>query len=95
MAPERFTTGWGDASADVYPLACVLYQSLTGHVHYPGDRLEQQIGGHLYAPIPQPSTLRHEVPDEFDRVIAGGMAKDPQDRYLCARQLATHRFAEH
>ncbi|MGH9092899.1 MAG: serine/threonine-protein kinase, partial [Acidimicrobiales bacterium] len=47
MAPERFTTGTADARADVYALACVLYECLTGVQPFPGDSMEQQIGGHL------------------------------------------------
>jgi serine/threonine protein kinase len=47
MAPERFTTGTGDARADVYALACVLYECLTGATPFPGGSMERQIAGHL------------------------------------------------
>jgi serine/threonine-protein kinase len=39
MAPERFTTGAADASGDIYALACVLYQCLTGMLPFPGESM--------------------------------------------------------
>ena len=52
MAPERITTAESDARADIYALACVLYECLTGSQPFPGNSLEQQIGGHLSMPPP-------------------------------------------
>jgi serine/threonine protein kinase len=89
MAPERFTTGTADARADVYALACVLYECLTGAQPYPGDSVEQQIAGHLTLDPPKPSSRNRAVPAGFDEVIAAGMAKNPDQRYQSARELAT------
>ncbi|ORV62553.1 protein kinase domain-containing protein [Mycobacterium fragae] len=89
MAPERFTTGTADARADVYALACVLYECLTGVRPFPGDSMEQQIAGHLTVEPPKPSVVNPAVPVGFDEVIARGMAKNPEERYQSARELAT------
>ena len=89
MAPERMQTGAADGRGDVYGLACVLCECVTGQLPYPGDTLEQQIAGHLTADPPKPSLLSPAVPARFDDVIARGMAKDPDHRYQTAEQLAT------
>jgi tetratricopeptide (TPR) repeat protein/predicted Ser/Thr protein kinase len=87
MAPERFTRDPVDARSDVYSLACVLYQCLTGSFPFPGDSAEQQLADHLTTPPPQPSHVR-PVPRAFDDVIAKGMAKNPRERYATAVDLA-------
>jgi serine/threonine-protein kinase len=88
LAPERLTTGQADPRTDIYALACVLYECLTGSRPFPGDSLEQQLAGHLGAPPPRPSAVREAVSVELDRVIAKGMAKDPVRRYQSAKSLA-------
>lgn len=87
LAPERFS-GTTDARADVYALACTLYECLTGTRPYPGDSFEEQISGHLYSPPPRPTLLAADVPPAFDAVIARGMAKDPDARYQSVLELA-------
>jgi serine/threonine protein kinase, bacterial len=89
MAPERFTTGAADARVDIYALACVLHECLTGVQPYPGDSLEQQFTGHFSLDPPRPSNLNPAVPAGFDEVIAHGMAKDPDQRYQSAHDLAS------
>ena len=93
MAPERLNIGHADARTDVYALACVLHESLTGQRPYPGDSLESQITAHLTAPPPRPSIIRREVPAAFDAVIAKGMAKTPDHRYATTVELAEHARA--
>jgi serine/threonine-protein kinase len=88
MAPERFRAGDFDSRADIYALACVRYECLTGSRPYPGDRFEQQLAAHLAEPPPQPSSTHPELPEDFDAVIARGMAKDPRERYATTVELA-------
>jgi protein-export membrane protein SecD len=87
MAPERFS-GMTDRRADIYSLACVLHECLTGQRPYPGGNLAQQLADHLMTPPPKPSTICPDIPPEFDAVIARGMAKDPDERYQTTTALA-------
>ncbi|OMC42570.1 serine/threonine-protein kinase PknH/PknJ [Mycobacterium sp. IS-1264] len=93
MAPERLGNTEVDHRADVYALTCVLYECLTGFPPYASGDLPALITAHLSAPIPRPSEARPQVPAGFDDVIARGMAKNPQDRYDSAGELA--RAAHH
>ncbi|ORW52502.1 protein kinase [Mycobacterium paraense] len=87
LAPERFR-GTTDHRADVYSLACVLYECLTGSRPYPGDSLEEQLHAHVNAPPPRASIMAPGIPPAFDAVISRGMAKDPEARYQSAIELA-------
>jgi serine/threonine-protein kinase len=88
MAPERFTTGAADASVDIYALACVLYQCLTGMLPFPGESMPQQVHGHCYLEPPRPSAVNPALPAALDDVISRGMAKDPNARFERAADLA-------
>ncbi|SOX55109.1 serine/threonine protein kinase [Mycobacterium ahvazicum] len=89
IAPERLdATAHEDARADIYSLACVLYESLTGQPPFPGSSAAHLITAHLNTPPPRPSTTQPDVPAEVDDVIATGMAKDPAQRYATTVELA-------
>jgi serine/threonine-protein kinase len=88
MAPERFSNEEVTYRADIYALACVLHEALTGSPPYRADSAGTLVSAHLLSPIPQPSALRTGVPKGFDAVIARGMAKKPEDRYASAGDLA-------
>jgi len=89
MAPERFTGDEVTYRADIYALACVLGECLTGAPPYRADSVERLIAAHLLEPAPRPSQLRTGmIPVAFDHVIARGMAKNPRERFCTAGDLA-------
>jgi serine/threonine protein kinase len=88
MAPERFSNAEVTSRADVYALACVLYECLTGVAPFSADNTGVLITSHMMEPAPRPSARGLGVPLAFDAVIERGMAKNPDDRYESAGALA-------
>ena len=90
MAPEAIGAAVKThARVDVYALACVLHECLTGKPPFSSDMgIQGMIAHHLHTPPPRPSASVPDVPTALDAVIAKGMAKDPDERYPTVRDLA-------
>lgn len=80
MAPERFSGETVGPPADIYALACLVYESLIGRPPYEAGDLRQLMSAHMFSAPPRPSIMRRGVPRAFDEVIATAMAKDPAAR---------------
>ncbi|MEV0710279.1 serine/threonine-protein kinase PknD [Nocardia aurea] len=89
MAPEEIGAAVSpDARVDVYALACVLHECLTGRAPFVSELgMQGVIAHHLHTPPPRPSSTTPDVPTAFDAVIAKGMAKNPDDRYQTVGEL--------
>ena len=88
MAPERFSEEKITPATDIYSLACVLYESLTGATPFPSASQQAVVAAILTMPPPRPSAANPRIPPALDEVIARGMAKEPDDRYGSAGALA-------
>jgi serine/threonine-protein kinase len=88
MAPERFAGHPGDHTVDVYALAAVLHEALTGSRPFPGRQMASLMHAHIYGDVPVPSALRPGIPRALDAVVARGMAKEPRLRFGTAGALA-------
>jgi YVTN family beta-propeller protein len=87
MAPELFSGAPARVQSDVYALACLFYEILTGHRPYSGPDPVAFMGQHVHGQVPVPSQGRADLAP-FDRVLAVGMAKEADDRFASAGALA-------
>ena len=87
MAPERFENRPVDGRADVYSLACMLFELLTGAAPFRGRTPVGMIHAHVTLDPPRPSAHRAGLPPGLDDVVVRGMAKRPEHRYPTAGAL--------
>jgi eukaryotic-like serine/threonine-protein kinase len=82
MAPEQATGGGVDERADVYALAAVAYQLLTGQVAHAGS-----IADLATLQLPPPPSQVADVPAEVDDVVLRGLEPDREDRWPNVRSF--------
>jgi serine/threonine-protein kinase len=88
MAPEQFMgDDPADARADVYSLAMVGYEVLTGHAPFAELRGARMMVAHFTELPPPAHTLRPEIPEAVSRVLERGMAKEPANRFASAAEF--------
>jgi len=97
-APEQIEGGEVDARTDVYALACVLYETLTGSPPFHRPSEVAVLNAHLHAPPPRLTKTAPGLPSALEHVISKALSKSPLDRYASAGELiaaAKAAAAEH
>jgi serine/threonine-protein kinase len=87
VAPEQIQADPATPASDIYALAGVLYECLTGEVPFPKPSEAATLHAHVMLPPPKVSERRPDLPPALDGVIAAGMAKDPWSRPSLATEL--------
>ncbi len=89
MSPEQLRGKNLDPRTDIYSLALMTYEMLTGKLPFEGKNQQEMMIARLRAdPIPA-KNRRPELPDGVDRVLMKGMARAPEDRYQTAPEFAS------
>ena len=86
-SPEEVRGEALEPESNVYSLACLLVECLTGAPPYSYDRPLLTLHAHVVEPPPRVSERRPELPAELDEVIVRAMAKDPRERYRSPGRL--------
>src|SRR2546423_5270631 len=87
VSPEQARGGNATHCSDIYALAGVLCECLTGEVPFPRPNEPAVLYAHMSDPPPRLSERRSDLPPALDDVIAKGMAKEPDDRPASATEL--------
>lgn len=88
MAPEQWRGELPDGRSDIYSLGIMLYKMLTGHVPFHASTLYQMMRLHMEAPVATVLIERPDLPPAIDYIIAKATAKNKEERYPSAGQLA-------
>ncbi|MCU0512298.1 MAG: serine/threonine protein kinase [Anaerolineae bacterium] len=92
-APEVLQKGDITPRVDVFSLAVVLYEALTGSNPFFSHSYIQTILNLLQQPLPDVCRLRPELPAAVNAVLQQATAKDPAQRYATPTALA-HAFRQ-
>jgi serine/threonine protein kinase len=89
MAPEQISdTGEISPSSDLYALATVAYEMLTGRLPYEADNVMRLLLQKIRDDPPPPSTHDPSLPRRIDSILLRGLARDPKTRWSsCAAML--------
>ncbi|ORA51097.1 serine/threonine protein kinase [Mycolicibacterium celeriflavum] len=88
-APESLAGEGADHRADIYSLGCSLFRMLTGTSPFSrSGGMAAVAAAHLTEPPPRPTDVAPGLPAAMDAVIARAMAKNPNERYQSAGELA-------
>jgi len=88
MAPEQARGETVSEKTDVYALGIVLYQMCTGHLPFNADTPLAIAMKQASEPLPPPTTINPNIPNEISKVLIKALEKRPEDRYASALALS-------
>jgi len=84
MSPEQAADDPIGPASDLYALAIVAYEMLTGRVPFGADTPAAVLLSHVTKPMPSTRELRGELSAHIEEVLRRALAKRPEDRFQTA-----------
>jgi hypothetical protein len=81
VSPEQVEGEQATAASDLYGLAAVAFEALTGRAPFVRREASAVLLAHVREPVPDASEIRPGLPVAVDATLARGLAKDPADRF--------------
>jgi tetratricopeptide (TPR) repeat protein len=92
LSPEQARGERTTPASDLYSLAVVAFELLTGRRPFEGGSAAAEAAAHVTGEVPSVCDVNPDVPCELDPVFARALAKDPDRRYgSCAELVAALR----
>ncbi len=95
MSPEQVQSLELSNRSDLYSLGAVMYELLTGVRPFRAGNLAKLLHQIVYATPAPIHTLRADVPEEIENVVAVAMQKDPARRYQSGLDFAAELTRVH
>ena len=89
MAPEQIEGDLADARTDIWSFGCVLYEMVTGRKAFEGKSHASLIASILEKHPTPMAELQPMTPPALGRIVRTCLAKNPDDRFQTAHDLAT------
>jgi serine/threonine protein kinase len=90
MSPEQIQGDKDiDGRSDIYSLGVILYLMLSGEMPFDGDTPGNIMLKHVLDPVPDISLRHSDISPGVSAVISKAMAKNPDDRFQTAKEMAT------
>ena len=88
MSPEQALGEPATPKSDLYSLGVVLFEALTGELPYTADNPIALSMKHVNGPVHPPREIDPTIPEGMNALVTRLMAKNPEDRYASADELA-------
>ena len=87
MSPEQCTGEELGPATDIYALAVVAYEMLTGRVPFTAATPAAVLMAQIRDPLPPPRSINPDLSPEVESILLKGLAKAPGERYRTATAM--------